>query len=61
MKLLLLCCNVMMDEVTPGGEGGTKLTITTIGFENVKGVDISAHILLFEMAHVTGSGRKDLN
>lgn len=48
-------------EITPGGEGGTKLTITATGLENVEGVDISSHILLFEMAHVTGSGRKDLN
>ena len=48
-------------EITPGGEGGTKLTITATGLENVEGVDISSHILLFEMAHVAGSGRKDLN
>jgi redox-sensitive bicupin YhaK (pirin superfamily) len=49
-------------EIKPGGgKGGTKLTITATGMENVEGVDISAHVLLFEMAYVTGSGRKDLN
>jgi redox-sensitive bicupin YhaK (pirin superfamily) len=48
-------------EIKPDREGGTKLTITATGLENVEGVDISAHVLLFEMAYVTGSGRKDLN
>ena len=48
-------------EVKPGG-GSNNITLTfnAIGSEVVEGADLSAHVLMFEMAHVIGSGRMDL-
>lgn len=46
-------------EVKPGSGDGT-LTFEAVGLEKVEnGDEISAHLLVFEMAHVEGSGRKD--
>lgn len=48
-------------EVTPGnGSENITLTFSAIGSEEVEGADISAHVLMFEMAHVDGSGRNDV-
>ena len=48
-------------EVQPGG-GSNNITLTfnAIGSEIVEGAGLSAHVLMFEMAHVVGSGRMDL-
>jgi redox-sensitive bicupin YhaK (pirin superfamily) len=48
-------------EVKPGGgRGDITLTFNTIGSEEVEGGDLSAHVLMFEVARVEGSGRRDL-
>ena len=40
---------------------GGNLTFEAIGSEKVEdGTDLSAHVLMFEMAHVEGAGRTDL-
>jgi len=41
--------------------GGGKLTFEATGKERVEGgFNLSAHVLIFEMAHVEGAGRRDL-
>jgi hypothetical protein len=48
-------------EVKPGvGSNNITLTFNAIGSEVVEGADLSAHVLMFEMADVVGSGRMDL-
>jgi hypothetical protein len=47
-------------EVTPDNDGDNiTLMFNAIGSEEVEGSDISAHVLMFEMAHVDGAGRND--
>ena len=42
-----------------GGSNNITLTFNAIGSEIVEGAGLSAHVLMFEMAHVVGSGRMD--
>ncbi|KAL3822255.1 hypothetical protein ACHAXA_005888 [Cyclostephanos tholiformis] len=46
-------------EITPGGSDNTTLAFNAIGSEEVEGSEIAAHVLMFEMALVDGSGRSD--
>ena len=47
-------------EIKPDEKDG-KLTFEAIGSEKVEdGSELAAHVLVFEMANVEGSGRKDL-
>ena len=49
-------CEVKLD-----GNKEKILTFDAIGKEKVEGgTDLSAHVLIFEMSHVEGSGRRDL-